>query len=146
MASSSSFAPDDQTDADFFDKLVDDDDPATDLPRAVSATSVADDPPPVLEPQVPAPAPSEGSGKGGAGVHTAVKQVQWASFGGGVDDGPDPFADLSGGAGDDDGFLGTTAGTQTASDHAFFGLAAEVTDQDFFAGSNSSDQDRKSVV
>ncbi|XP_066320940.1 protein transport protein SEC16A homolog isoform X2 [Miscanthus floridulus] len=141
MASSSSFSPDDQTDADFFDKLVDDDDPATDLPRTVSATSLADDPP-VPE---PAPAPPEGSGKGGAGVHTAVKQVQWASFGGGADDGPDPFADLSGGAGDDDGFLGSTAGTQTASDHAFFGgsqsLAAEVTDQDFFAGtSSSSDQ------
>lgn len=142
MASSSSFSPDDQTDADFFDKLVDDDDPApppaTDLPRPVSATSLAGDPP-VPE---PAPAPPEGSGKGGAGVHTAVKQVQWASFGGGADDGPDPFADLSGGAGDDDGFLGSTAGTQTASDRAFFGgsqsLAAEVTDQDFFAGSSSS--------
>ncbi|XP_066329082.1 protein transport protein SEC16A homolog [Miscanthus floridulus] len=144
MASSSSFSPDDQTDADFFDKLVDDDDPppppAGDLPRAVSATSLAAAP----EPPAPAPAPPEGSGKGGAGVHTAVKQVQWASFGGGADDGPDPFADLSGGAGDDDGFLGSTAGTQTASDHAFFGrtqsLTAEVTDQAFFAGSSSSDQ------
>ncbi|EES04327.1 hypothetical protein BDA96_04G004400 [Sorghum bicolor] len=132
MDSSSPFSPDDQTDADFFDKLVDDDDdpappPATDLPRPVSATSLnAADDPPAPEPQPPVPAPPEGSGKGGAGVHTAVKQVQWASFGGGADDGPDPFADLSGGAGDDDGFLGSTAGTQTASG------------QDFFAGTNSS--------
>jgi COPII coat assembly protein SEC16 len=91
-----------ETDSDFFHKLVDDDDP-TPLP--------AND-------QLGPP-------------HTAVKQVQWASFGD-YDDGPDPFADLAA----DDGFLGNTPGLHTSaasSDHA--ALPAEVTDQDFFAGS-----------
>ncbi|GJM89963.1 hypothetical protein PR202_ga06195 [Eleusine coracana subsp. coracana] len=150
---------DDQTDADFFDKLVDDDDqaplPANDelpeaaaLPRAVSSISLADDGPGAPDPSAPeAVSVPEGgspaSGKG-TGVHTAVKQVQWASFGG-DDDGPDPFADLAG----DDGFLGnmaaldtSAAATSGASDHAV--LAAEVTDQDFFGGSpNHNAADRQ---
>ncbi|XP_062217913.1 protein transport protein SEC16B homolog isoform X2 [Phragmites australis] len=166
---SSSFAPDDQTDANFFDKLVVDDDdddnhlssapvPTNEdaaLARALSSISLADHGPDPPVPEAPAPPPatdaappeggSPGSGKGG-GVHTAVKQVQWASFGGGADDGVDPFADLSGGAGDD-GFFGTVAGNQTqetsvgVSDHGFFGgnqsLATEVTDRNFFGGSSN---------
>ncbi|KAF8676706.1 hypothetical protein HU200_046820 [Digitaria exilis] len=137
---SSSFSPDDQTDADFFDNLVGDDDapaPASDgssaLPRGVSDISLADDDPPAPPPATEAAAPPEGgspgSAKAGAGVHTTVKQVQWASFGGGPDDGADPFADLAGGAGDD-GFFG---GNQS--------LDAQATDQDFFGGTSvSSDQ------
>ncbi|XP_062224379.1 protein transport protein SEC16A homolog isoform X2 [Phragmites australis] len=179
MASSSSFGPDEQTDADFFDKLVDDDDdnhlstapapvPAKDghdglpepaLARAVSGLSLIDDGPGAPEPPAPAteaPPPeggSPGSGKVG-GVHTAVKQAQWASFGGDADDGVDPFADLLGGAGED-GLFGSMAGNQTlgssvvgtvgASDRGFFGgnqsLAAEVSDQDFFAGSSNQNAD-----
>lgn len=147
-ASSSSFAPDDQTDTDFFDRLVDDDDDAgapappppasDDLTRAVSGVSLADDDPPVPE----APEPGKG-----AGVHTAVKQVQWASFGGGADDGADPFADLSGGGAGEDGLFGaqaldTCVGT---SDHAFFdgsqsSAAAQQTDQDFFSNQNANGQ------
>jgi COPII coat assembly protein SEC16 len=92
------------TDSDFFHKLVDDADP-TPLP--------AND---QLGPPLP------------AAVHTAVKQVQWASFGG-FDDGPDPFADLVA----DDGFLGALDTSGASSDHA--ALPAEVTDQDFFGGS-----------
>ncbi|TVU33704.1 hypothetical protein EJB05_25537 [Eragrostis curvula] len=174
---SSTFAPDDQTDADFFDKLVDDDDdtnhstapvPANNdqppeddaaLARAVSSLSLSDDgpgaPPDPPAPEAPAPVPtSEGgspaSGKG-AGVHTAVKQVQWASFGGDADDGPDPFADLAA----EDGFLGTNtqdtsaAGTSGASDHGIYtaanqSLPAEVTDQDFFGGSPNHSADAQS--
>ncbi|KAL6848479.1 hypothetical protein ACP4OV_021773 [Aristida adscensionis] len=189
MASS---AADDQTDADFFDKLVDDDDlspapvPAKDardplpdaaLARAASELSLADDdaPPGAPEPAAPeAPAPAtapatapvaateaapaeggspgsgRGGGGGGGGVHTAVKQVQWASFGGGADDGVDPFSDLVGGDGDDtfSGGVGenqslesSVVGTVGASDHSFFGgnqsLAASLTDQDFSAGSSN---------
>ncbi|GJN18760.1 hypothetical protein PR202_gb05956 [Eleusine coracana subsp. coracana] len=141
---------DDQTDADFFDKLVDDDDqaplPANDqlpeaaaLPRAVSNISLANDGPGAPDPSAPEPVPVPEGGSPAAGkgtsVHTAIKQVQWASFGG-DDDGPNPFADLAG----DDGFLGnmatldtSAAATSGASDHAV--LAAEVTDQDFFGGS-----------
>ncbi|PVH65476.1 hypothetical protein PAHAL_1G004100 [Panicum hallii] len=150
----SSFGPDDQADADFFDKLVDDDDAPASAPansalaRDVSDISLADDDPPTLPPAPEAAPPeggSPGSTKAGAGVHTTVKQVQWASFGGGPDDGADPFAELSGGAGDDSFF-----GTQTpetsegTSDHDLFGgnqsLAAPVTDQDFFGGTSSSNQ------
>ncbi|OEL28378.1 Protein transport protein SEC16B-like protein [Dichanthelium oligosanthes] len=154
----SSFSPDDQTDADFFDKLVDDDDtpapaPANDdhaaaLARDVSDISLADDDPPAPPPATEAAPPeggSPGSAKAGAGVHTTVKQVQWASFGGGPDDGADPFADLSGGAADESFFgtqtLDTSVGT---SNHDFFGgnqgLPAQVTDQDFFGGTSSSNQ------
>ncbi|RCV04465.1 hypothetical protein SETIT_1G004100v2 [Setaria italica] len=147
----SSFAPDDQTDADFFDKLVDDDDaPANDAPdaalaRDVSDVSLADDDPPAPPPATEAAPPEGGSPKAGAGLHTTVKQVQWASFGGGPDDGADPFADLSGGAAADSFFgsqtLDTSVGT---SDHDFFAgnqsLAAQVTDQDFFGGTSTSDQ------
>ncbi|CAM0148744.1 unnamed protein product [Urochloa decumbens] len=154
----SSFAPDDQTDADFFDNLVDDDDAPTNdahaaaaLARDVSDISLADDDQPAPPPATEAPPPEGGSPPGsakagaGAGVHTTVKQVQWASFGGGPDDGADPFADLSGAAGDDSFFgtqaLDTSAGT---SDHDFFGgnqsLPAQVTDQDFFGAASSSNQ------
>ncbi|CAN6242694.1 unnamed protein product [Urochloa humidicola] len=147
---SSSFAPDDQTDADFFDNLVDDD-AALALAPGVSGISLADDDPPAPPPATEAAPPHPeggsppGSAKAGAGVHTTVKQVQWASFGGGPDDGADPFADLSGAAGDDSFFgtqaLDTSAGT---SDHDFFGgnqsLAAQVTDQDFFGAVSSSNQ------
>ena len=146
---------DDQTDADFFDKLVDDDAAPAPAPansalaRDVSVLSLADDDPPTLPP-APESAPPEGgspgSAKAGAGLHTTVKQVQWASFGGGPDDGADPFAELSGAAGDDSFFgtqtLETSAGT---SDHDLFGanhqsLAPPVTDQDLFGGTSSSNQ------
>uniref|UniRef100_A0A0D9VB48 Protein transport protein sec16 n=1 Tax=Leersia perrieri TaxID=77586 RepID=A0A0D9VB48_9ORYZ len=181
-----SFVADDQTDADFFDKLVDDDDDLSPAPApaplpvpvptndgdkdqhaaaesaaaallpAVSGLSLDDDDddepspaPPAVEVAAPPEGGSPDSGKGA--VHTTVKQVQWASFGGAGDDGVDPFSDLSGGPADD-GFLGTMAGNQSfqssvigsigASDHGIFGgsqsLDAEVTDQDFFGC--SSDQ------
>ncbi|KAG2647929.1 hypothetical protein PVAP13_1NG002800 [Panicum virgatum] len=142
---------DDQTDADFFDKLVDDDDaPANSaLARDVSDISLADHDPPTLPPAPEAAPPeggSPGSSKAGAGVHTTVKQVQWASFGGGPDDGADPFAELSGGAADDSFFGTHTLETSSvgSSDHDFLGvnqsLAAPVTDQDFFGGTSSSNQ------
>ncbi|EEC72304.1 hypothetical protein OsI_05487 [Oryza sativa Indica Group] len=166
------FVADDQTDADFFDKLVDDDDDLSPAPApapvpaqqsaeaallpALSDLSLADDdtdpspaPPPV---EAPPEGASPESGKGA--VHTTVKQVQWASFGGAADDGADPFSDLSGGAADD-GFLGTMAGNQSfqtsvigsvgASAHGIFGgsqsLTAEVTDQDFFGGTSDQNTD-----
>ncbi|KAJ1277451.1 hypothetical protein BS78_04G005000 [Paspalum vaginatum] len=121
-SSSSSFAAEDQTDTDFFDRLVDDDDGTPAPPPATDGhgASLAADPP---APEAPAKA-----------VHTAVKQVQWASFGGGADDddAADPFADLSGG------------GAQTLDTHAFFGgnqsSAAEVTDQDFFSSASVNGQ------
>ncbi|WVZ78263.1 hypothetical protein U9M48_026004 [Paspalum notatum var. saurae] len=135
---SSSFAAEDQTDTDFFDRLVDDDaatpasPPATDPDDdSLRPTVSAADPP---APEAPAPA---------KGVHTAVKQVQWASFGGGADADADadadPFADLAGGGAQAlDAFVGT-------SDHdAFFGgtqsSATEVTDQDFFSSSYQNGQ------
>ncbi|XP_047080749.1 protein transport protein SEC16A homolog isoform X2 [Lolium rigidum] len=187
-------AADDLTDADFFDKLVDDDDDGTPAPlpvpvpakagqeraalpgveelvRGVSGLGLADgdEPGPSAsagEAVAPRAAP-EGSGRSASGVHTTVKQVQWASFGG-DDGGFDPFSDLSGGADEAEAFLGganqsSGAGTVDhafsggnkslgspvaasvgASDHGFSGgsqsLAAEVTDQDFFGGSSSLDQ------
>jgi hypothetical protein len=165
----SSFAPDDQTDADFFDKLVDDDDAAHDaaasLARDVSDISLADDDPPATEAAAAAaaPPPPEGASPGsakaaGAGLHTTVKQAQWASFGAGPDDGADPFADLSGGAAADADaslFFGTQtlvdASVVGTSDHDFFfagdhtsplpAAAAQVTDHDLFGGTPStSDQ------
>uniref|UniRef100_A0ACD5Z8Q2 Uncharacterized protein n=1 Tax=Avena sativa TaxID=4498 RepID=A0ACD5Z8Q2_AVESA len=111
---------------------------------------------------------SPGSARSASGVHTKVKQVQWASFG--ADDGGfDPFSDLSGGADEVGGFLGTVPANQSTvtadhgffggnqslgssaaesvgvSDHGFFGrsqsLAAEVKDQDFYGGSSGQNTD-----
>lgn len=157
---------DDQTDADFFDKLVDDDDddnafspaPASkaapeeeELARGVSGLSLADEdePAPVRERELAAPRPaaeggSPGSGKGA--VHTTVKQAQWASFGGGEgDDGFDPFGDLSAGAAGEE-FLGSSVvgSSVGASDHGFLGgssrsLTTEVAkDQEGVLGGSSN--------
>ncbi|KAM0870429.1 hypothetical protein ACQ4PT_040001 [Festuca glaucescens] len=199
-------AADDLTDADFFDKLVDDDEdglsPSTPAPvpvpakagqehaappgveelvRGVSSLGLADgdDPEPSASMgEVVAPRPvtraapeggSPGSGRSASGVHTTVKQVQWASFGG-DDGGFDPFSDLSGGADEaevflggsvavnqssgvgsvgasDHGFLGgnkslgsPVAESLGASDHGFFGGSQSLAAEDFFGGSSSLDQ------
>uniref|UniRef100_A0ACD5TAW3 Uncharacterized protein n=1 Tax=Avena sativa TaxID=4498 RepID=A0ACD5TAW3_AVESA len=76
---------------------------------------------------------SPGSARSASGVHTKVKQVQWASFGG-DDGGFDPFSDLSGGADEADGFLGSSVpanqssavGSAGASDHGFFGASQSL--------------------
>jgi COPII coat assembly protein SEC16 len=111
---------DDHTDAAFFDKLVDHDDPANDQVSSV--------------PEAAPPA----SGKLTA-VHTTVKQVQWASFGADDDDdGSDPFADLTAG---DDAFLGNMAGLHTpaaGTSGASLDHAALTTGQDFFGASGHS--------
>lgn len=165
---------DDLTDADFFDRLVDDDEvgpapapgPAVggseaELARAVSGLGLAggDGPGPsaagalgqVAAPRPLAGAAPEGGSPGpgrGAAVHTTVKQVQWAAFGGDGDDGGlDPFGDLAAGAGQEEPFLGTPAADQTSGssavgggvDHGFYGGRQGLTqDQGSFVG--SSDQ------
>nr|XP_051195914.1 protein transport protein SEC16A homolog isoform X2 [Lolium perenne] len=178
-------AADDLTDADFFDKLVDDDDDGLSTPaplpvpvpakagveelvRGVSSLGLAggDEPGPSAS-TGEAVAPEGGSpgpGRGAGGVHTTVKQVQWASFGG-DDGGLDPFSDLSGVADEAEAFLGGGANQSSGAgtvDHGVFGgnksfgspvgasdpgfsggtqsLAAEVNDQGFLGGSSSLDQ------
>ncbi|KAF0895400.1 hypothetical protein E2562_012418 [Oryza meyeriana var. granulata] len=151
-----SFVADDQTDADFFDKLVDDDDddlspapvpvPANDdgkdqqaaeeaLLPAVSGLSLTDDD---TEPS-PAPPAVEAPPESGKGAvhHTTVKQVQWTSFGGAGDDGADPFSDLSGGGAGDEGFLGSMAGNQSFQSSIIGSVGAS--DQGIFGGSQSLD-------
>ncbi|XP_006646765.2 protein transport protein SEC16A homolog [Oryza brachyantha] len=160
-----SFLADDQTDADFFDKLVDDDDdPAPPPPPPVPAPASHHQQDPPLLPDVSSlsladddaqssPAVEAPTDSGKAAVHhTTVKQVQWASFGGAADDGADPFSDLSASAGGDDGFLGSmpgnhssVLGTVEASDQGILGatqtLDAQVTDQDFFGGTSNQNAD-----
>lgn len=161
---------DDLTDADFFDRLVDDDDevgpapapgPAVggseaELARAVSGLGLAggDGPGPsaagalgqVAAPRPVAGAAPEGGSPGpgrGAAVHTTVKQVQWAAFGADGDDGGlDPFGDLAAGAGQEEPFLGTPAADQTSGSSAVGGGV----DHGFYGGRQGLTQDQGSFV
>lgn len=161
---------DDLTDADFFDRLVDDDDevgpapapgPAVggseaELARAVSGLGLAggDGPGPsaagalgqVAAPRPLAGAAPEGGSPGpgrGAAVHTTVKQVQWAAFGADGDDGGlDPFGDLAAGAGQEEPFLGTAAADRTSGSSAVGGAV----DHGFYGGRQGLTQDQGSFV
>ncbi|XP_006656547.1 protein transport protein SEC16B homolog [Oryza brachyantha] len=115
----------DDADADFFDKLVDDDDAHTAAPSSQPEPDVAPPPPeahagppPHHPPNAPAPQlrlpeaelevalPPKVEGGSAKGVHTAVKQVQWTAFANTTGD--DPFGEFMPAATEDAFFGGNT--------------------------------------